>query len=89
VTPYTTNGSIFVLTVGPTLFECSLSYPKSDGEKDTRKAGSGEEIGAIEILGPYGISYTFRRLAERRSSHVTGWMTIGKLLVGWDQEEGY
>ncbi|KAI3934820.1 hypothetical protein MKW98_026228 [Papaver atlanticum] len=25
------------------------------------------EKGAIEILGPYGISYTFRRLAERIS----------------------
>ncbi|ERN04667.1 hypothetical protein AMTR_s00076p00110780 [Amborella trichopoda] len=44
--------------------------------------------GAIEILGPYGISYTFRRLAERISQLQSGslyeecFMTCGRLPGG-------
>ncbi|KAI5639251.1 hypothetical protein M9H77_00576 [Catharanthus roseus] len=38
--------------------------------------------GAIEILGPYGISYTFRRLAERISQLQSGFVIIDRLSFG-------
>ena len=43
--------------------------------------------GAIEILGPYGISYTFRRLAERISQLQSGFVVRRVRYDPWPPNE--
>ncbi|KAI9123672.1 hypothetical protein K1719_004972 [Acacia pycnantha] len=59
-----------------------IAVPQKEGQPDPRSfLRFGYEVsfealdkGAIEILGPYGISYTFRRLAERISQLQSGFV---------------